>query len=325
MNNLLKELCECYGPSGKEDKISAIIKNCVKGYADTIEQDRLGNLIVHKVGQGKKVMVCAHMDEIGFIVTYVDDKGFARFAPVGGHRLLSILNHRVVFENGMRGVLTSGEKIKAKDLKLSDCYIDIGASSKEEGMEMVAIGDMAVLDGDLCETKNRYLGPSLDDRAGCYVMIETIRQLSFSPYDLYFVFTSQEEVGLRGAKTSAFAIEPDIALAIDVTATGDVPDSPFMAVELGGGPAIKIRDSGIISHKWVCDWLKESAKQESIPYQLEVLASGSSDVGVIHTTKGGVLSGAVSIPCRNIHSTVECVDKGDLEKTVTLLTAALSR
>jgi endoglucanase len=325
MKDLLKEMCECFGPSGKEERISAVIQRSLEGYADEIKKDVMGNLIAHKAGKGKKVMVCAHMDEIGFIITYIDDKGFARFAPVGGQRLSSILNRQVVFENGVRGVLTSGEKIKIKDLKLSDCYIDMGATSKEEAAKMVNIGDMAVLCAEFSEMGNRYVGGALDNRAGCFVMVETLKKLVSSPYDLYFVFTSQEEVGLRGAKTSAFAIEPDIALAIDVTDTGDVPDCPFMAVELGKGPAIKIRDSGIISHKWVCDWLKEGAKREEIPYQLEVLASGSSDIGAIHTTKGGVVGGAISIPCRYIHSAVECVDKSDLDNTIALLTAVLSK
>lgn len=325
MNELLKEMCECFGPSGRESKISAAIQNSVKGFADEIECDVLGNLIVHKKGNGKKVMICAHMDQIGFIATYVDDKGFVRFASVGGHRILSVSNRGVMFENGVRGIITSGEKIKVKDLKLVDCYIDIGATSAEEALKMISIGDMAVFDAPLYEMGKRYCGGALDNRSGCFVLVETMRRLVRSPYDLYFVFTSQEEVGLRGAKTSAFAIEPDIALAIDVTDTGDVPDSPFMAIDLGDGPAIKIKDSGIISHKWVCEWLKEGAKRKKIAYQLEVLVAGATDVGAIHTTKGGVMSGAISIPCRYIHSAVECIDKDDLENTIGLLTEILSQ
>ena len=155
-------------------------------------------------------------------------------------------------------------------------------------------------------------------------MIETLRRLKNSPYDLYFVFTSQEEVGLRGAKTAAFAIEPEIALAVDVTDTGDVPDCEYMAVKLGEGPAVKIKDSSVISHQWVCQWMKEAAIRAKIPYQLEVLTAGGTDAGAVHTTKGGVLTGAISVPCRYMHTTVESVDKHDLENAIGLLCEILS-
>ena len=232
---LLKELTEKYGPSGRENKIREYIKEQVLPYADEVETDVLGNLIAHKKGDGKKVMMASHMDEIGVIVTFIDDNGFLRFSAVGGLNTKDLLYNRVCFENGVTGVI--GTEKDNKDRVISKFFIDIGAKNKIEAEKMVSIGDMAIFDGKFVESGDIVISKALDNRAGCYVLIEALKQVE-SDNDLYFVFTTQEEVGLRGAKTSAYGIEPDIAIAIDVTDTGDTPNAEDMAVKMGKGAAI---------------------------------------------------------------------------------------
>jgi len=204
-------------------------------------------------------------------------------------------------------------------------YIDIGATSYEEASKQVSIGDMAVYYSPLSDSNGRYIGGAMDNRAGCALLIQTIKELKDCQNDAYFVFSVQEEVGLRGAKTSAYAINPDIGIAVDVTSTGDTPKARTMAVELGKGPGIKVKDGSVICHPKVKDMMIERAEDKDIPYQLEVLEWGGTDAGAIHLTREGVPSGAVSVPCRYIHSANEMVDRDDLENGVKLLVAILEK
>lgn len=315
---LLKRLLSTYSPSGNESRILELIKQEVEVLVDEVYTDGLGSLIARKKGSGKKVMLAGHMDQIGLMVTYIDDKGFLRFTNVGGISPTITLSQRVIFENGIVGVVGSERLESIKDLKIEKLFIDIGASSKEEAESMVSIGDTCVYYSEVIIDDKKVISPAIDDRIGCFIMIEALRQLKETNNDLYFVFTSQEEVGTRGAKTSAYQIEPDIGISFDVTATGDTPKAKSMAVKLGEGPAIKVMDKSIISHPKVKEYMIKQAKKYSIPYQLEILEFGGTDSGAIHLTKSGVPSGVVSIPTRYIHSDCEMVFISDIYHSIEL-------
>jgi len=197
-------------------------------------------------------------------------------------------------------------------------YIEIGADTKEEAEEKVSIGDTCVYYSEVVMDDKHIVAPALDDRIGCFIMIEILKSIKASKNDIYFVFTVQEEVGTRGAKTAGYSIDPDIAISFDVTATGDTPKARPMAVKLNKGPAIKIKDNSILCHPKVKNLLIEQAEKNAIPYQLEVLEFGGTDSGAIHLTRSGVPSGVVSIPCRYIHSTCEMVSVSDVSNIVDL-------
>lgn len=326
MKDLLKKLIETYGPSGNEEDIRRVIEEEIRDYVDQIDTDVMGNLIALKKGngQGRKVMLSAHMDQIGLIVTHIDDNGFLRFSNVGGISVLNTINGKVIFKNGTIGTVSYENEIEnIKDIKLNRMYIDIGANSCEEAAEKVSIGDVAVYYSPLAESNGRYIGGAMDNRSGCALLIETIKELKDCKNDAYFVFSVQEEVGLRGAKTSAYSINPDVGIAVDVTSTGDTPKARTMAVKLGAGPAIKVKDGSVICHPKVKDLMIDRAEDIDIPYQMEVLEWGGTDAGAIHLTREGIPSGAVSIPCRYVHSANEMVDEKDLENGVKLLVKIL--
>lgn len=326
MIDLMKKLTGAFGPSGNEETIAQIIREEIEQYVDEIRIDTLGNLIGIKKGNGKKIMLAAHMDQIGFMVIYIDEKGFLRFTNLGGISVANSIHRRVKFKNGMRGVIGYETEIQDwKDIKLNRMYIDIGASSREEAEKYVSIGDVAVYDSETVEENGKLMGGAMDDRAGCAVLIQTLKDLSQSPHEIYFVFTVQEELGLRGAKTAAYGLNPDIAIAVDVTATGDTPKARTMAVELGKGAAIKVIDRSVLCHPKVKNLMIDTAEKWNIPYQMEVLEFGGTDAGAIHLTRSGVPSGVLSIPCRYIHSANETIDLGDLDNSVKLLTKILER
>lgn len=328
MKDLLGLLTATYGPSGNEDPIRELIENEIKDYVDELSTDALGNLIAVKKGNGtgKKVMIAAHMDQIGLIVTGIDDKGFLRFSNIGGVSVLNIINRRVKFKDGTCGVVSYESEIDdIKKLTLQKMYIDIGAKNKEEAAERVEIGDVAVYDAPMFASCDRLSACAMDNRVGCAVAIEALKRVKESDHDLYFVFTVQEELGLRGARTSAYGIMPDIGIALDVTLTGDTPNARRMAIKLGQGPAIKVKDSSVISHPMVKNLMIKRAKEANIPYQLEVLEAGGTDSGAIHLTASGVPSGVISVPCRYVHSGQEMIDLRDMMQATDLLVAILNK
>lgn len=318
---LLKKLTECTAPSGRESRLRSIIEDEMCSCSDEVYIDALGNLICHKKGNGKKLMFAAHMDEIGIIVTSIDKDGFLRFAPVGGVRSCNCVNRTVVFENGTAGVISFENKEKPSGF--DKMYIDIGAASREDAEKSVSIGDTAAFGGKFCKMGNRISTKAADDRVGCYVLIRAMQQAKHNKNDIYAVFTVQEELGLRGARTAAFGIAPDMGIAIDVSNTGDTPESAELNLRLGNGPGIKIKDSSFIMHPIVRNYLISCAKSAEIPYQLEVAASGGTDAGAIQFAGCGTPSGTVSVPTRYIHSQTETVDLNDLENTVKLIKAAI--
>ena len=271
----IRALVETCGPSGAEDQVRERIRQEIAGLADDVRTDTLGNLIAFKKGDGpdaRKIMLSAHMDEIGVIVSYVDEKGFVRINPIGGVRPLYEVMGRVQFENGTVGVI-GVEKLDPPNQvpPMSKLYVDVGASGRDDCP--VQVGDVGCFLRPMVEVGGHLTSKAMDDRIGCAVLVQTVRDLESSPHDLYFVFSAQEEVGLRGAMTSAYGIEPDVGLAVDVTLSLDTPEPMAkMAVALDKGPAIKVKDGGMLATPWVKDWMVDTAEANGIPYQLEVLA-----------------------------------------------------
>ena len=240
-------------------------------------------------------------------------------------RPLNCVGGRVAFADGTVGVIyveTKGRDA-SKAPKFEQLYLDVGATSRDDCP--VRVGDAAMFVRPLTVQGTRLIAKAMDDRIGCAVMVEALRRLKKSPHDLYFVFSVQEEVGLIGARTSAYGIEPDLAIAVDVTLTGDTPEAKPMAVELGQGPAIKVQDSGMIAHPEVRDLLVKRAEEAGIPYQMEVLVGGTTDAAAMQLVHAGVPSGCISVPCRYVHSPSEMVDEGDVENSVELLLEVLKK
>jgi len=321
MKNLIKELVETTGPSGFEQDVRQLVREKISDHVDEMKTDALGNLIARKGSGEKKIMISAHMDEIGIVVSHVDKNGFVRFTNLGGVYPRNCVGGRVRFLNGAAGIIYQEKAGAFESLPLTEMYIDVGATSPNDCP--VKIGDVAAFDRPFDEVGGRLVSKAMDDRIGVAVAIETLQQLKKTPHSLFFVFSVQEEVGLRGATTSAFGVDPDIGLAIDVTATGDTPNGLKMAVELGKGPAIKVRDSGMIADPRVVDWMVAAAKKAKLPHQLEILNGGTTDAKAIQLTRNGVPSGCLSIPCRYVHSPSEMVDYNDVQESVALLTAML--
>jgi len=325
LKELIKKLVETYGPAGHEGRVRDFISGQIEELADDVRFDALGNLIATRHGPeaAQKVMLSAHMDEIGIIVSYVDEKGFCRFQPVGGVGALNLHGGRVLFESGTVGAIGLEKLEDPRKLpSLEKFYIDVGASSKEECP--VHVGDVACFLRPFEDSGDRLIAKAFDDRIGCAVQIAVMRELKDTSHEVSFVFSVQEELGLRGAQTSAYGLDPDLGIAVDVTRTGDTPKAPTMAVELGKGPAIKVKDGGMIAHPAVRELLVRTAEAHSIPYQLEVLERGTTDARAIQTSRAGVPTGCLSIPCRYVHSPSEMVDYRDVLNAVKLLTALLS-
>jgi putative aminopeptidase FrvX len=323
---LAVKLCQTYGPAGREDRVREVIRSEVEQRSTSIFTDRLGNLICHiqapERSPGVKndsLMICAHMDEIGVIITYIDENGFLRFTGVGGVRN-AILHQKVIFENGVIGTIGAETKPQTpKELTLIQMFVDIGASSKQEAMQKVRIGDIAAFHQDPVIMENRFVTKALDDRIGCFCCIEALKRIRSPFLDTYFVFTVQEEIGLRGARTGAYALAPTYALAVDVTMTGDTPECARMDVALGRGVAIKVKDMMFIANPKINDRLTMLAENKGIPYQLEVLERGTTDAAVVQLVREGVMSGVLSIPIRYLHSVSEMCDTRDVQATIDLL------
>lgn len=323
-SELLDKLVGVYGPSSNETRVREFISNEIKDYVDDIRVDTMGNLIAHKKGNGKKVMISAHMDQIGMMVIDIDDEGFLRFTNIGGVSPEYSYGQQIVFENGTVGVIFSEPVDDLSKVKLDKMYIDIGAFTKAEAEEKVKIGDICIYKQDFVENENVVFTPYLDDRVGCFIAIEAIKEIVNPINDLYFVFSVQEEVGLRGAKTAAFSVDPEIGIAIDVTSHGDTPKAKRFAVGLNKGAAIKVKDNYIIANPYIRDTLISVAKENDIPYQMEVLEFGGTDSAAIQLTKEGVPSGVISIPTRYVHSTVEMASKSDINNCTKLLLGFLN-
>jgi endoglucanase len=325
MQELIKRLVEAFGPSGKEDQVREIVREEVEPFVDEMSVSPLGGLhAIVNPGGGTKVMVAAHMDEIGVIISHIDENGFARFHNIGGVFPHTLVGHRVRFAGDVTGVVgVEASVTTAEAPKLAQAFIDFGAGSLAECP--VKVGDLGAFTRPFVSIGNRYVAKSMDDRIGVAVAIEAAKRLRSTPNEVQFAFTTQEEVGLRGARTSAYGLDPDVGIALDITQTGDTPRGIKMAVELGGGPAIKVRDSGSLSDPRVVDLMVRRAEAARIPYQLEVLHAGTTDATAIQLTRSGVPVGVISIPCRYIHTPSEMVDASDVENAAKLLVEILGK
>lgn len=322
----LCELSSIASPTGFEGELAQKICELARPFADEIKTDALGNLIVHKKGSGDRVMLAAHMDTIGMITTHYDEHGFLRFGQLGGLPTTDLHNIPVRFTNGVPGVLSYDTKTALKDRKLHHFYIDIGAESADAAKGMIPLGMAATYIGLPHRLgAHKIMAPYLDNRAGVILLLMLLSDLPQTDYDLYIVFTVQEEVGLRGARCAAYDIQPKFALALDVTDTGDMPESEIlMDAKLGSGAAIKIMDRSILCHPKMTQALQDIAKKRGIPYQNEVMTDGGTDAGEIHLARGGVITGGISIPTRYIHSPCEVLDLRDIDAASRLLYAALA-
>jgi len=338
VKELLRKLSDAHGASGSEGSIRDIIKAEVAGSVDEFLQDTMGNLIAVKRGDDFSIMLAAHMDEIGLMVQYIDEKGFMRVVPIGGWFGPVLYTQRVILhgKNGpVMGVLGAKpthmmkEEERKKEIKIEDMFVDVGAASEDEVKNLgIEIGTLITIDREFAELAgNRVTGKALDNRVGVAMLIRTLQQMA-SPHTIYAVFTVQEEVGLKGAKVSAYSLNPDCAIATDVTIPGDHPgiEKKDASVEMGKGPVVSIVNAsgrGLISNPAMVAWLRETAERKNIPCQVEVGTGGNTDATIIHLERGGIPSVPLSIAARYIHSPVEVVDIGDIEAGVQLLVEAL--
>lgn len=329
MYELLRRLCGVPGVSGRESRVAAVIQEEIGAQAEC-RTDGMGNLLVFRRGAARpahKVMFCAHMDEVGLMVTHVTPEGLLRFAPVGEIDPRVVLGRRVrLSENGRPGVIaTKAVHLQRPEERrivpdLASLYIDIGASSREEALPYAAPGDTACFDSDFTEFGDDMLkARALDDRAGCAVLIDLIR--SELPYDCWFAFTVQEEVGMRGAGPAAFSIRPDVAVVVEATTAADVPfvEKGREVCRLGKGPAISFMDGGTLYDRGLFERACHAAGEKDIPWQVRQGVTGGNDAGAIHTAAGGVRVAAVSIPCRYRHSPSCVIRAEDMERTERLV------
>lgn len=338
---LLKKLCTCSGISGDETKVRDIIISEIKDYADHIKTDNMGNLIVFKKGlktPDKKLMISAHMDEVGFMVTYITERGFLKFDQVGGIDRRVVFGKRVtVGENSIDGVVgvkpihLCSEDEKETVPKISDMYIDIGAESREEAERYVSIGDSVCfyspfeINEDAVSLGTTLKAKAIDDRAGCFIMIELIK--SQLEYDCTFTFVVQEEVGLRGAKTAAYTVDPDYAIVLESTTASDIhgcEDSKAVC-HVGEGVVVSFMDRSTIYDKEMFKEAFKAAKDIGVKAQVKSAVAGGNDSGAIHTSRGGVRTLALSLPCRYIHSGLSLVSLSDMEDSLKLTKELISR
>lgn len=333
MEALIKKLVEAWGPSGYEHHVRALIQEEVADLCDDMVVDNMGNLICtigEKTDDNRRIMIAAHMDEIGVMVSHIDRQGYLRFAPIGGVFPATLNGNRVKFEDGTIGVVSVHDPWRrgGEMYKLTDFFIDVSTDVDEHEKQIghINVGDPAIFWRTMDVRGNRVIAKSLDDRIGCVVAIETMRTLKDvgTPHQVCVVFTVQEEVGVRGARTSAYLLDPDFAIALDVTPCGDVPKSSNTTTMMGKGAAIKVMDPAHISPPAVRRLVIDVAEANDIPYQLDTMQLGSTDAAIIQMSRGGVPSTVISIPSRFTHTTSEMVDLRDVQACIDLTTQVVA-
>jgi tetrahedral aminopeptidase len=331
---LLRKLSEAPGIPGYEAPVRAIVAEALEGHVDTMEVDALGNLIAHKRGEGPVVVIAGHMDEIGFLVRHVDEKsGFLRIEPMGGFDPVTLVSQRVRVHTqdgdligciGRKATHILTEEERKKPLEIKDLAVDLGLPP-EQVKTRVAVGDTVTLLQEFLEYGDIVSGKALDDRLGVYVGIEALKRAVNPTCDIFLVGTTQEEVGLRGARVAGQALDPDIGIALDATVAADTPGVPEQdqITQLGRGAAIKVKDSASISHPGLVRAMKQLAEERSIPYQMEILPRGGTDAGGLQLANDGAAVITISIPTRYVHSVIETAHKADIEACIQLLAAFL--
>lgn len=330
---LLTKLCLCPGAPGREATIRNLILSEIKDFVDDTLVDHMGNLICIKKGKSdKRLMVAAHMDEISFMVSHIDNNGFARLLPLGGFDPKTLTAQRVIVHGkepvvgvlGSKPIHLMTDEERSKPPKISDYYIDFGRSG-EEVKELVSVGDVATRERDLIELGDTVSTKSLDNRVSVYILIETLKQLKKPGCDFYAVFTVQEEVGLRGATTASHFVKPDLSIGLDTTIANDLPGigEHEVITQLGKGAAIKYYDSSVIPDQRMINYLEQRAEKHDITTQKEILPRGGTDTGAMQRAGDGSIAGCISIPTRHIHSVVEMCHKEDILTSIKLLTKAV--
>lgn len=324
MLNLVKKYQNAFSVSGYEAELAEIIKNDLKDVCDEISVDAMGNVIALKKGKDstKKLMIASHMDEIGFIVVNIEESGMIRLAPIGGINPIASCYHTVKFQNGTSGLLIVEDGTRAGDITSAKLFVDIGADSAAKAKRKVSVGDVCALSPMFKKlSSKRYASKAFDDRVCCAISAYAALNCATPAYDTYFVFTTQEEVGCRGAKPSSFAIMPDYAIALDVTPAPACGNPNHLTAKLGNGAAIKIKDSSVICSRKLVDRLTDLAEANNIKYQYEVLLAGGTDTSAMQITGAGAHAGCISLPTRYVHTPVETIDTDDLKACGDLLIA----
>ena len=323
MRSILEKLLKPVAPTGYETAAADEIIALIKDHADSVSKDVMGNVVAVKQGQpgGKRIMLSSHMDHIGYIVTDIEEDGFLRVMTLGGVGLTDTARH-IVFTNGTEGVLCVQPRKPGENLENKHMFVDIGAETRSEASERVQIGECAVVRSDIISLgEHRVAAPAMDDRCACALQVAALQRMGCPRNTVIAVFSAQEEVGCRGAKTAAYEADPDIGLALDVTGWGDTPEVKLPSIKLGRGAAIKVMDRGSISSPLVRDALIACAEKEQAAYQREVLPYGGTDACTIQQARGGVAVGTLSIPCRYVHSACEVIDMRDMESALKILLA----
>jgi endoglucanase len=324
---LLKRLSEAYGPPGSEESVRGLVRDEVKGIVDQVRIDALGNLIAVRRGSGssrKKILLAANMDEPGFMVTFIDARGYARFGVLGAVKPLTLLGARCQFANGTVGVFGREEKgAAANEILLDKMFIDVGAGSA--AAVPIQVGDTACLARELVEVGENYVGKALAGRTGCAVLIETLRAVKKSPHDIACVFTVQSQLGARGAGTAAYSIQPELAVVVEAAPAHDTPGAGPLTFALGNGPGIKLKDKSMISSPSVRQSLLHAARQARVPFQLQVTPQLDGDGTMIQAARDGVPTGALSVPLRYMNSASEMIHSQDLQNAVRILVQLLGK
>ena len=328
LRNLVKTFTEISAPSGREERIREAILRSLDGHIDGHRVDSLGNLIVWKNGKDdRKILFDAHMDEVGVVVTHIDG-AFLRVEPIGGMNPRYLLGAEIRFltDPPVYGVVgVEGESVEEynknlKELNFDRIYVDIGAASEEEARSSISVGTFGVYNAGFRENGGRYVSKAMDDRIGCAVLVQLMRELADPRHTVYCVFSIQEETGLVGASVAGYDLHPDVVVAVDVTASVDTPKAnKRMAMKLDAGPAIKVMDVLSISDRRVVDKLVKVAEKHAIPHQMEVLIVGGTNAAAYQRTRAGIPAATVSIPARYVHSPHEMVSESDVLNTVKLL------
>lgn len=324
---MLKKLCETNAVATQEDKIKNLLVDWIKEDVDQVYEDKFGNLIARKQGQGPKFLLAAHTDQIGFMIHAIEENGCLRFAAVGGLIPFTLIGQRVVINDTIHGVINVDIDLEAGGdmgkAGVNRMFIDIGTCSKAESLEKVSIGDFGNFYSEFYENETRIMARALDDRIGCFILLEVIRQMKDTPYDLYFVFTSQEETGTRGAVTAAYTIEPEYGIAVDITPAGDLLGTKNSTAKMDGGVGIKLMDPSLIIHPELKKMLTDKANQHGIPFQYEMMKRGGTDAGAFQSVHTGVKSAAISVPTRHAHTANEMVSKQDVQAAIDLILAVI--
>ncbi len=321
MRTILEKLLKPVGPTGCETPVAQAITELLEGHVDEMHVDVMGNLVAIKNGEagGKRVMLSSHMDHIGYIVTDVEKEGYVRVMTLGGVGLSKDPRH-IVFTNGVHGILCAQPLKAGENLEGRHLFVDIGAKDREDALKQVNIGDCAVCVCDIVALgEHRIASPAMDDRCACALQVAVLQQMGKPKNTIVAVFSVQEEVGCRGAKTAAYNADAQIGLALDVTAWGDTPEVTLPSVKLGEGAGVKIMDRGSISSPLVRDALIACAEKAGAAYQREVLPFGGTDASAMQAARGSMYAGTLSIPCRYVHSACEVIDMRDMESALKIL------